>query len=539
MNGRIRLRRFSLLLAMLLGSMAMMPVASADLRFERPDSTGLFEEKAIALVSEMNAIPIERLEIRHSAIAPYHLTGENIRSFKVRDTQSGKYYSISLDERQNVVDVDRTAETGQAEYIDRYGKFSPDLYDKLQYAGPDENISVWIWMTEPENMPEIETDANDRQQEELRQSRIQMYLSHEKPVIDLLGSKGFEITYASKLSPSVFADLPGDLIRELSKRPDVVSIALSGSGTVELDSAAPSVKAPDVWSRGITGPGIYMPVISTTPLLPAETTASPASTRASDSGVRVFTDHESYYIGGVVTFGIENNGIENIKFVYGAPIVTQIKQNDTWVSFRAYGVNMGPTENLWYVHPGETKTFLWDTGRGCQIAGEERETTPPGRYRIVFEGGFASNEFTLLERPEGEPAVYNVSTFSDGSRFEIFTDDTSYSAGDVVTFWMINTGAREGCFPSSMPLEIQMKTNDTWTSARSEFLPCTDYYMGEGWRLQPGEKKTYWWDTGGKKCESRLEEENMNAPPGRYRIVLRFGTYKGPIEFVSGEFIIL
>lgn len=179
----------------------------------------------------------------------------------MRDTQSGKYYSISLDEKLNVVDVDQVAEKENAKYVDRYGKFSPDLYEKLQETDPDEKISVWIWMTEPENLPEIERDVSKKRQDELRQSRMQMYLSHEEPVIDLLGSKGVEITYASKLSPSVFADLSPGLIHELSERPDVVSIALSGSGKVELDSAAPSVKAPDVWNRGITGSGIHLAII--------------------------------------------------------------------------------------------------------------------------------------------------------------------------------------------------------------------------------------------------------------------------------------
>lgn len=279
--------------------------------------------------------------------------------------------------------------------------------------------------------------------------------------------------------------------------------------------------------------------ISATTPLPAETTISPASTQPDDSGVRVFTDHESYYIGGVVTFGIENTGTESIKFVFGAPISTQIQQNDTWVGFRAYGVNMGPTENMWFVQPGETKKFWWDTGKGCQIAGEEMTNPPPGRYRIVFHGGFVSNEFTLLERPEGEPTVYNASTFSDGSRFEIFTENRSYRIGDVVTFGVINKGDKEGCFPYSGPLDIQMKTNNTWISARSTFIPCTDYppWGNEHWCLQPGEKKTYWWDTRGEKCESWLEEKNMTAaPPGRYRIVLRFGTYKGPLDIVSEEF---
>ncbi|QYZ78475.1 hypothetical protein E2N92_03035 [Methanofollis formosanus] len=276
--------------------------------------------------------------------------------------------------------------------------------------------------------------------------------------------------------------------------------------------------------------------ISTTPSPSLDTPLSPTPTLHDDRGVRVFTDHGSYYIGGIVTFGIENNGHEKIEFLFGAPISTQIKQNGTWISFRAFGVNMGPTENIWSVHPGETKTFMWDTSKGCRIADKKMTTPPPGQYRIVFHGGFASDEFTLMERPEGEPAMYNISTFSDGSHLEIVTDETSYSAGDVVTFQVINNGAEESRFPSNTPLEIQTKTNGNWTPA--EILPCTDYHiLSNGWNLQPGETETYWWDTGGTKCESWFEE-NMTAPPGIYRIVLRFGTYKGPIEFVSGEFTI-
>ncbi|QYZ78474.1 hypothetical protein E2N92_03030 [Methanofollis formosanus] len=259
MNKRTGMWSFSILMALLLVSMAT--GASADSLSEYSDENRIFEEKALKVVSERNNIPIEQLEIRHSAVAQYPLTGEIIHSYKVRDTQSEEYYPVSIDEKQNVVDVDRVAETEQAEYADRYGKFSPDLYKKLQKADPDENISIWIWMTEPENMPEIEKDASDKKQEESRESRTQMYLSHEKPVIDLLRAEGIEITYASKLSPSIFADLPPDMILELSTRSDVVSIALSGSGKVELNSAAPSVKAPDVWNRGITGSGVQIAVI--------------------------------------------------------------------------------------------------------------------------------------------------------------------------------------------------------------------------------------------------------------------------------------
>jgi hypothetical protein len=83
----------------------------------------------------------------------------------------------------------------------------------------------------------------------------------EKPLLDYLNSKGFEISYVSRYAPLVYAVLPKDEILAIQKREDVVRIYLSRIYEPEIDTAIPTIRAPAVWSEGYNGTGTKVAVV--------------------------------------------------------------------------------------------------------------------------------------------------------------------------------------------------------------------------------------------------------------------------------------
>lgn len=104
------------------------------------------------------------------------------------------------------------------------------------------------------------TDGNAARNE-IFAAKKEVYALKEKPVIDYLNAKGFEIIYASFSAPLIFVELTREEIIALEERDDVDRIYLSKLYEPCADTAVPTIRAPYVWNEGYDGSGTKVAIV--------------------------------------------------------------------------------------------------------------------------------------------------------------------------------------------------------------------------------------------------------------------------------------
>lgn len=252
-----------ILLALLLAGIAMVPMVSAG---EDLDTNDLLSDpfylEAIKVISQENAIPSDQLYPLNVGVASYPLTNQKLHAIKVLDQKSGNTYAIYLDDNYQVADPKSYSKNENSEYLKLYGKYEPELSDRIKTAKSDEIIPVWIWLTNPSDVePLPEGEVSSEEMNSLLQKQREIYSENSKNVVDLLTQKGVKINYVSQYSPSLFAEVPVSTLNELEKNSEVTGIYLQRAYQPQLYSAARAIKANSVWSQGITGSGVTVAVM--------------------------------------------------------------------------------------------------------------------------------------------------------------------------------------------------------------------------------------------------------------------------------------
>jgi len=200
--------------------------------------TDVFEDIALQHIAQTHNIPIEQLDVISRTEAHYRMIDKRLWCMKISDHESDEMYAVSIDMDGNIVDETAIKDEERKAYVEKYGKLEPALYDRLQGASGGELIKVGIWLTpidsesiEKEVLSKIDedkrTDGNVTTRSEIFAAKKEAYSLKEKPVIDYLNAKGFEIIYASFSAPLIFAELLREEIIALEERDDVVRISLS------------------------------------------------------------------------------------------------------------------------------------------------------------------------------------------------------------------------------------------------------------------------------------------------------------------------
>lgn len=228
---------------------------------EEPIQNAL-QRTALEAVSARSNENIDDFMIVDDFDQEYPLTKQSVSHYKVLNKKSGEVIGIHLYPNATEADAKHVGETEMSEFRHRYGKLEPELHDKLQVMGPDEMVSTLIWLEEPKEvtrLPDYEI-TQDQRNLTLAAQREQ-YATAEKPLIDALTVKNCTIKYSSWYAPIVFADVHANLIKEIESRSDVVSISLSKEMRPQLNKATKTIKAPNVWNKGISGSGIKVAVV--------------------------------------------------------------------------------------------------------------------------------------------------------------------------------------------------------------------------------------------------------------------------------------
>lgn len=214
--------------------------------------------KILDIIEQNEKIPVGQLEVLNSHELKFSSIGKTIYEAKVLDKKSGKIFAVSIDDKDDIINIEDIESQESHSYREKYGKLEVDLFDHLQKIGDKDNVRIGIWLSSNEKLANPAYENGDKNKElkkiENKHGSIQ------KPVKDYIKSKGARIIYASKYAPLIYVELSKDNILDIQKRNEVEMISLERKAVPEINSAVPTILAPPVWNYNI-GTGVKVAVV--------------------------------------------------------------------------------------------------------------------------------------------------------------------------------------------------------------------------------------------------------------------------------------
>lgn len=239
---------------------------------------------------------------------------------------------VQESERQARNEADRT----------KYGKFMPDLYEILQTKSPEDMIPVQIFVPKlgqsleaiaeqiidkypeahlgPGVTPTKDTplDLYEQIWQEYNEAIKQDQLTSTQPLIDLLRSMGYEAK-PSRVPwlKAIDTTLPKRVLLDVAEREEVgiIHSRYPPTVTLALNYAAPTLGAPAVWNRGITGTGEKIgiidggtvvanhPYLSSVIVLGTPNTQSDHPAMVAGSAASIYSTHKGMAQGATIVSG--------------------------------------------------------------------------------------------------------------------------------------------------------------------------------------------------------------------------------------------
>jgi hypothetical protein len=209
-------------------------------------------QQILRQVTDRSGVPTERLEAQ-VVTATFPLTGAQVLDAKVYDRETGRQYAASTDLQGNPIDRAQVEAAEKAAYDAKYGKLSPDLFDRLQSTGPEEALPVALWLVGPD-LSDLRRPTRDQEVAPYRDELGRRIADKAAPVVDALHGLGV-VGLPAEGVPLVSARLTPGQIQGISHRPDVAAVYLEQVGQDRIDYSTTTSRATYVWRRGITGDG--------------------------------------------------------------------------------------------------------------------------------------------------------------------------------------------------------------------------------------------------------------------------------------------
>ena len=258
-------------------------------------------DRVIKAAAQTYGLDPADLQVLNTATANLPLTGRQLTQAKLLHFD-GNVYGTALDEEGQVVDPEAFFEAERAARQAKYGKFTPELYDFLASAAPDQPVEVAFWLhadtsTQPRwpdmemfptreslpgqpKEPDVAPPVDERAvASEAREAELKaLEAEHDKqmeawaaatqaPFLSALESQGFRAGYTDRNSPLVFATLPASAVGKLSDHPDVAEVYLNSGREQEfqdggfddgrdypfVDYAHNASRIPPAWNQGYSG----------------------------------------------------------------------------------------------------------------------------------------------------------------------------------------------------------------------------------------------------------------------------------------------
>lgn len=230
------------------------------------------EQEILTLVARRESVDATQLKVLNYTKIVLPLTGRNVQIAKVLNEDGDRLLSAAVDEQGKEVDFETLKADETRAYRERFGKLEPKLHQRLQGLSAGDKVSVAFWLNPAEDLDAKElrdgrteltlNEADDllaRRAEQVKAASVRATEGLQRS----LQSAGYTIDGSSEGAPIVFATLPASFISQFAERPEVQMAYLAdGKGYQDhMNIAAPSIKADQLWSLGVTGVGARIAIV--------------------------------------------------------------------------------------------------------------------------------------------------------------------------------------------------------------------------------------------------------------------------------------
>ena len=225
-------------------------------------------ELALRSLSGAVGFETERLLILNEARVTLPNLRTRLKLYKVLNTKTGDSWRVALDKENNPVDYDEILSKERALGYEKYGRMQAGLY-RLVELGEARTIPVLIKYAVPEEQIDKGTmDLDQALETAARCDEIMDKVQQETAALFRETLRQFDLPEPDEVTPSgpfVSAELPPDVIRELSTHPRVAFIGLDQRIVVldypTIPESLPTTRADWVHGTGTKGAGIKIAVL--------------------------------------------------------------------------------------------------------------------------------------------------------------------------------------------------------------------------------------------------------------------------------------
>jgi len=240
--------------------------------FDR-EQAGLPEEEkaelALRSLSEAAATEPKNLLILNEAQTTLPNLGAKLKLYKVLNTETGKSQRIVLDAKNAVVDHDELMSKERALEYDKYGRMQVELH-RLVEMGEERTIPVVIKYAVPEEHIDKSTIDSDEALKKMERQALDLGKNVEEKASNLFREmmRQFKLQMPDELSqsgPFISAELPPDVIRDLSKDKRVSFIGLDREKEIldypTIPESLPTTLTNFIQNLGVKGAGVKIAVL--------------------------------------------------------------------------------------------------------------------------------------------------------------------------------------------------------------------------------------------------------------------------------------
>jgi len=379
-----------------------------------------FVEKAREYVSQRHAVPLESLILVNTAHATYPLLNRRLWCTKLLDQNSRESYEVCFDESGKIANPELLEIEERSTYFERYGRLDKPLKQRLSDMRDEEKIRVAIWL----RFAPVCTIGlfDETQHEEVLED---LYAEAQNPIVNYIRDKGYDVVYACKYAPLLFADLPKRAILEIAERREVSTLYTCTTFEPEINTAALTERANWAWSDGTSGQGITIGIVEEDGVAFANPYL--VDGRYFDSGSQRIGDHATAVAGIVASTHGTYKGI-----AFGAPGILS-------ANARSYSDADIIAATEWALAQGaRILNHSWGSDTSGQMAAMDRYLDHIVRYHrvtVVKSAGNNNFPFGTGSNFVTSPGLgWNVITVGaiDDHDTEAWTDDTMarYSSWD-------------------------------------------------------------------------------------------------------------
>ncbi len=435
----------------------LLPLGFSHRLLVQAQKTSGDEQRLLEIAAKSRGVSVEELELLNSAVVTLPLTKRSVTTGKIVLLRSDEVFATSMDENGEEVKLDSLRGEEDRAYAAKYGKLDPVLYDHLQNLRDGIPVKVAFWLNQVQNLDTQDfRDGRDISSEEADRYRSRQLEQVKRAVLEAstgfrqaLERVGLRIEEASLISPLVYTTLYARQLTELTARADVQRVYLAESVDEDyMDVAAPSIKADDVWSAGITGKNAKIAIVEDSRVdfnnsclannlgtrVPGDSNVDNHATAT--AGMAASTNNTFRgiaYGAGIYSANGTDYGDTNMSAALDAGATNAHILNNSW------GPNCGNATGSMNVHARHADyivRYLWDTvvaaaGNNGNCSGFEFVGGVATGYNVIAVGNYDDKgTITVSDNTMNSSSSYKdpTSTHSDREKPEVAAPGTSITS---------------------------------------------------------------------------------------------------------------